>query len=46
LLVIPSLDLIVVRNGALLGDPSQGEGFWGGCAKYLFDPVVEAIVES
>jgi len=46
LLVIPSLDLIVVRNGALLGDPSQGEGFWGGCVKHLFDPIVEAIVES
>ena len=46
LLVIPSLDLIVVRNGALLGDLSQGEGFWGGCAKYLFDPVVEAIMEG
>ncbi len=44
LLVVPSLDLIVVRNGELLGDESQGEGFWGGLEKYLFDPLMEAIV--
>jgi CubicO group peptidase (beta-lactamase class C family) len=40
LLVIPSLDLIVVRNGELLG-----EGFWDGLEKYLFNPLIEAIVE-
>ncbi len=42
LLVVPSLDLIVVRNGGNLYDPSKGQGFWGGIEKYLFNPVIEA----
>jgi CubicO group peptidase (beta-lactamase class C family) len=42
LLVVPSLDLIVVRNGAALGDESKGEGFWGGLLTYLFNPLMEA----
>lgn len=45
LLVIPSLDLIIVRNGEQLGEESKGEGFWGGLEKYLFNPLMEAIVE-
>ena len=44
LLVIPSLDLIVVRNGAQIGDPTRGEGFWGGLETYLFNPLMEALV--
>jgi CubicO group peptidase (beta-lactamase class C family) len=44
LLVVPSLDLIVVRNGELLGDAAEGEGFWGGLEEYLFDPLMDAIV--
>ena len=43
LLVIPCRDLIVVRNGELLGDPSEGEGFWGGLTKYLFTPLMDAF---
>jgi len=43
LLVIPSLDLVVVRNGAAIGDPDRGEGFWAGLEKYLFNPVVAAV---
>jgi len=43
LLVVPSLDLIVVRNGANLYDSSKGEGFWGGIERYLFNPVMEAV---
>ena len=43
LLVVPSLNLIVVRNGGDLYDPSKGEGFWGGIEKYLFNPVMEAL---
>ena len=43
LLVVPSLDLIVVRNGGNLYDPSEGEGFWGGLEKYLFNPLMEAL---
>ena len=44
LLVVPSLDLIVVRNGSNLYDNSKGEGFWAGIERYLFNPVMEAIV--
>ncbi len=43
LLVVPSLDLLVVRNGGLLGDEAEGEGFWGGLEKYLLNPLMEAI---
>jgi len=43
LLVVPSLDLIVVRNGGNLYDSSKGEGFWGGIEKYLFNPLIEAV---
>jgi len=46
LLVVPSLDLIVVRNGGNLYDSSRGEGFWGGLEKYLFDPLMKAINKS
>jgi CubicO group peptidase (beta-lactamase class C family) len=44
LLVVPSLDLIVVRNGSDMYDSSKGEGFWTGIERYLFNPVMEAIV--
>jgi CubicO group peptidase (beta-lactamase class C family) len=44
LLVVPSLDLIVVRNGSNLYDESKGEGFWSGIEQYLFNPVMEAII--
>ncbi len=44
LLVVPSLKLIIVRNGSNLFDSSKGEGFWGGLEKYLFNPVMEAII--
>ena len=43
LLVVRCRDLIVVRNGELLGDPSEGEGFWGGLTKYLFTPLMDAF---
>lgn len=42
LLVVPSVDLIVVRNGEWLG--SGVEHFWGELEKYLFDPLMDAIV--
>jgi len=41
LLVVPSLGLIVVRNGETLSSP--GEGFWAGPVKRLFDPLMAAI---
>jgi hypothetical protein len=40
---VPSLNLIVVRNGANLYDPAQGEGFWGGLEQQLFNPLLAAI---
>ncbi len=43
LLVIPSLDIIIVRNGAQLGDESKGEGFWGGLETYLFNPLMACV---
>ncbi|MHC4118495.1 MAG: serine hydrolase domain-containing protein [Planctomycetota bacterium] len=43
LLVVPSLDLIIVRNGGNLYDPAKDEGFWGGVEKYLFNPVMDAL---
>jgi len=46
LLVVPSLDLIVVRNGGNLYDPAEGEGFWGGLEKHLFNPLMESLVSQ
>ena len=45
LLVVPSLDLIVVRYGETIGDEAKGESFWGGALKYLFEPVVAAVMD-
>jgi hypothetical protein len=39
LLVVPSLDLIVVRNGALMG---SSERYWRDAVDNVFDPAVEA----
>ena len=46
LLVVPSLELIVVRNGSNLYDSSKSEGFWGGVEKYLFNPLMKAMIKS
>ena len=43
LLVIPSLDMVVVRMGEKLYEEEKGEGFWLGAEKYLFNPVMDAI---
>ena len=43
LLVVPSLELIIVRNGSDMYDRSKSEGFWTGIEKYLFNPVMDAI---
>jgi CubicO group peptidase (beta-lactamase class C family) len=43
LLVVPSLELIVVRNGGAMSAPSEPEKFWGGIEKYVFDAVLEAL---
>ncbi len=42
LLVVPSRNLIVVRNGEQL----MKDSFWGGLEKYLYDPLMDAISEK
>jgi len=46
LLVVPSLDLIVVRFGDDLSEKTKNEGFWKGAEESLFNPIMDAIVES
>ena len=46
LLVVPSLDLFVVRFGSDMSDKAKDEGFWLGAEKYLFHPLMDAIVEA
>ena len=47
LLVVASLDLVIVRNRSSLIDEDESEplGFWGGIEKYVFNPVLEAVVQ-
>jgi hypothetical protein len=40
--VVPSLDLVVVRNGESLADP--GEGYEDAMENHLFRPILESIV--
>lgn len=40
LLVVPSLGLVVVRNGAALGSPDR---FWADAVADVFDPIVAAV---
>jgi CubicO group peptidase (beta-lactamase class C family) len=43
LLVVPSLDLVVVRNGGVLREQGEPEHFWWAIEKFLFDPVIKAV---
>jgi len=43
LLVAPSLNLVMVRNGAYLS-AAGSKRFWGDVIEYLFNPIMEAIV--
>lgn len=45
MLVVPSLDLIVVRFGDQLMGESNGDSSHLGIERYLFNPVIEAIEE-
>jgi len=45
LIVIPSLDIVIVRNGEDMYDPGKGEGFNFGVVKYLINPLMEAFKE-
>ncbi len=46
LMVVPSLDLVVVRNGQSLDTEARGEGFWPPAVRYLLKPVIDAITDS
>ena len=47
LLVVPSLKLIVVRNGQLLAPiPPASSGYATPVYKYLFDPLMEAVTDQ
>lgn len=41
LVVVPSLDMIVVRNGELLDDKLE---FWEGLVKHLFNPLMDTLL--
>jgi CubicO group peptidase (beta-lactamase class C family) len=43
LLVIPSLDMIVVRNGAALA--GKDEGFWAAAVKHLLTPIAATVTD-
>ncbi len=42
LIAIPSLNIIVVRNGEAMYDPEKGEGFNYGTVRYLINPLMDA----
>jgi CubicO group peptidase (beta-lactamase class C family) len=46
LMVVPSLDLVVVRNGQALDATGRGAGFWTPLVTHVLRPVVEAIAEK
>jgi len=45
LIVMPSLNLIVVRNGQDLHDKSKGHGSYYGIEKYLVNMLMDALIE-
>jgi CubicO group peptidase (beta-lactamase class C family) len=45
-LVVPSLDLVVVRNGQALDLPDRSHGYWSPAVQHLLRPVVEAIADK
>jgi hypothetical protein len=42
LLVFPSMNMIVVRNGQDMYNAAKGEDFWSGVIKYMVDPLMDA----
>jgi CubicO group peptidase (beta-lactamase class C family) len=46
LLIVPSLDLIAVRNGDLLIDSPKEADFWEGLRRYFFIPLSETLKDS
>jgi hypothetical protein len=46
LLVVPSLDLILVRFGESLADPGQESSFWSPVVRHLFSPLIAAVADK
>jgi len=46
LIVIPSLDLVVVRNGSLIDTCKQGRMFWRGVERYILNPLMQAVIRA
>ena len=46
LLVVPSLNLVVVRNGGVLAEAGEPEGFWGPIERFVFNPVMAAMKDA
>jgi CubicO group peptidase (beta-lactamase class C family) len=44
LVIIPSLDLVIVRNGQALNPPGVASGFWAPILKEILQPIMEAVV--
>ena len=45
MIVIPSLDMIVVRNGKNMHDPEKGQGYYYGVENYLVNRLMNALIE-
>jgi CubicO group peptidase (beta-lactamase class C family) len=45
LIVIPSLDMIIVRNGRNMYDPAKGEGHFYGVEKLLVNQIMDALID-
>jgi CubicO group peptidase (beta-lactamase class C family) len=45
LIIIPSLKIIIVRNGDSMYDEAKGEGFYYGIEKYLINLLMDAFME-
>src|SRR5215831_12043583 len=43
LLVVPSLDLIIVRFGDTLANPGETTGFWRPMVQHLLNPLMAAV---
>ncbi|MGC4054716.1 MAG: serine hydrolase [Paludibaculum sp.] len=46
LIIIPSLDLVVVRNGQALNPPGTSTGYWTPIFTQLMQPLMEAVVDK
>jgi CubicO group peptidase (beta-lactamase class C family) len=46
LIVIPSLNIIVVRNGQDMSRPEKGEPYHYGLVNYLVNPLMDAYIEA